>query len=179
MSDCSKEFDLKEYLNQTELAKNDVRSYVNQSFQGHLNKKESEKQKCTENASLLNKISTIDTLSTPVRAVLNVIWTNYDLILTFISSLIYSYILFGAYLILPLISYEMMHWNLSAVSLIYGIEGIFYVLLQFGLSKFCTSDEANYKMCIICSLFQLVDLCIFIAMKEAKRNFTRDVILTM
>ena len=71
----------------------------------------------------------------------------------------------------------MMHWNLTAISLIYGIHGIFYVLLKIGMSKFCTTDEASYKMCVIFSLFQLVDLCILIAMKELKRNFTRDIIL--
>ena len=178
MYDCSKEFDLKENLNKKKLAKKDVNSYVNQRFQGDLNKQESEVvRKCTEKASLLVTISTIDTLSTPIRAVLNVIWKNYDLKLMFISTFIYSYILFGADLLLPLISYEMMHWNLTAISLIYGIGGVFYVLLQVGLSKFCTTDEANYKMCIVCSLFQLVDLCILIAMKGTKRNFTRDVIL--
>ena len=177
MYDCSKEFDLKEDLNQN---KNDVNSYVNKTYQGDLNMEESEiVRKCTEKASLLNKTSTVETLSTPVRAVINDIWTNYDLKLMFVSTLIYSYILFGADLLLPLISYEMMHWNLTAISLIYGIQGIFYILLQIGLSNFCTTDEASYKMCVICSLFQLVDLCIFIAVKELKRNSTRDVILMM
>ena len=101
MYDCSKEFDLKEYLHKKKLAEKDAKCYVNQSYQVDLNQHQLEiVQKFTEKASLLNKISTIDTLSTPVRAVLNAIWTNCDLKLMFISSLIYSYILFGADLLI-------------------------------------------------------------------------------
>ena len=77
--------------------------------------------------------------------------------------------MFGADLLLPLISYEIMHWDLTAITLMYVIEGI-YALLQIGLSKVCTTDEANYKICIVCNLLQLVGLCIFIAIKELKRT---------
>ena len=178
MHDCSKEFDLKEHLHKKEMAKKNVNCYENQNYQGDLNMQESEiVRTCTEKASLINDVTTIDTLPTTVRAVLNVLWTNYDLKLMFISTLMYSYMVFGEDLLLPLISYEIMHWDLTAVTVIFVIAGIFYVLTQIGLSNVCTTDEASYKMCIICSLFQLVCLCILIAMKELNRNFTRDVIL--
>ena len=176
MSDCSKELDLKECLNEVNLSMENISCEVNQNYQTELNHQESEEE-CTDETSLVNQISTSVVSSTSAREVLKCLCTSYDFKLIFLFSIVFSYILFGCELLTPLISYEIMHWDKTSVAIIYSAHGLFYVLLLIGLSMFCTSEKAIYKFCILCTVFLLVDLCIFIVMKGSERNYTRDVIL--
>ena len=180
LSDCSKEFDYKEYLEEKKANENSTSNYANESYQTSCGIEGPEIQRVpedTEQSLLLDTISTSAYSPISIRTVLKVIWKFPDMKLMFLSSFIFSITLFGSDYLTPLISYQMMHWDIVAVTIIFVAHGIFYFLLLIGLSRFCTTDKAIYNMCIICSVFQVIDLCILIFMKELKRNFRQDVVL--
>ena len=165
ISDCSKEFDLKEYV-----SKQKAEQQHNQELDiGILND--------TDKCELLGKTSTDVTADISTRAVLKVIWKFFDLKLMLVSTFAYSYILYGTELLIPLISYEILHWNVYAVAIMNASHGVIYILTLLCLTKICTTDKAILNMCVVFSLCALAALCILLSIKGIERIFERDISL--
>ena len=87
------------------------------------------------------------------------------------------YCLFATDVLLPLITSELMKWDITALTLIFLVFGVIYFFALMILPRLCTSNFWVCNMTIICILLQMVGFGLFTVVKIFLRNVTTDGIL--
>ena len=178
--DCSLEFDLKAYLRKHDL------EFINHDH-FHMLEKGKNKRINTGmyethfgNVKLESDSETSPLLPEKEKAtaeLLKLLLKNPNVVIILLSSFFFMYCLFASDVLLPLITLELMKWDITALTLIFVVYGVIYFFALMIFSRLCTGNSSVSNMTTICIFLQMVGFGLFIAMKVFPRNFTTDVIL--
>ena len=182
--DCSREFDLKEYLKKVEeekalkveqrydkevKTKNDNHLFVN-----NIDEKVTEKTCLVENPKQLQKQedSTI-----PISTVIRILLTNQDTLLILVATVFFMYGIFAVSALQPLIVTVTLQWSLQRLSIIYLAMGSIELTLLFTLGYCVRTNRSIYFTCIVAIISQIMNCVVLICMIMAPRLLSRDVVL--
>ena len=147
--DCSKQFDLKEYLTREESKETKERS--NSNIKDGLIKSGSgtyfanivgrENEEISEETRLIDKKSSDTELqeSIPIGKIVGVLLTNTDTLLIFSATVFFMYGIFAVSALQPLLVTEVLEWGIQRLSAIYLCTGILELIILFVLGEFFTS----------------------------------------
>ena len=100
-----------------------------------------------------------------------------SLILMYFSTGFFMYIMISFDIILPLITYQSLLWNIEAYSIIVITFGVCYFLSMIIFSRYCHTDGAIYNMLMVCTAFIMVSCAALYLIKRLDRNFSLDIML--
>ena len=178
--DCSLEFDLKEYLRENNL------EFISDDHFDVLFEQDNKAREKIMNSALIQKDKVkLNSETTPLlfkqekstTALVKALLKNANIVFIFISSFFFMHSLFAFDVLLPLVSLELLKWDITALTIILVASAILYFFALMLFSKFCTSNSGVYNMTIICILLHLIEFGILIAMKMVTRNLTKNVTL--
>ena len=178
--DCSLEFDLKAYLRKYNV------DFINDDHFQMLD--EDNNQRISTgiydayfgNVKLENDLEMTHLLPEKEKStaeLLKVLLKNPNVVIILLPSFFFMYCLFATDVLLPLITLELMKWDITALTLIFLVFGVIYFFALMILSRLCTSNFWVCNMTIICILLQMVGFGLFTVVKIFLRNVTTDVIL--
>ena len=167
MHDCSKQFDLKA---STQIVNNEITTNdeVIGTTYADLYRKTDEKS----NGSDDNPATTPSVLRTIKK-----LFSNADVALLFVSTLICMYSMFSVDVLVPLIFQVILQWHLSSLAIFLVLSGVLYALLLALMSRLCSSNRSLHITMVACLCGAvLMHFCI-VAIKFKPRAPVTDVVL--
>ena len=188
--DCSLEFDLKEYLQNTST---NMSSVVETSFDagGTITPgTNSVTPLASVNNGLLldtveiNRVTKRNILlrqsdenSFPIKVVLRNLLTNKDTLLIFVATFVFMYTIFAITALIPLLVTITLNWKLQSLSIAYVGLGLSYFVVLLFIARYCKSNRCIYFISIASIVSQIITCCSLICLNVLERNFKRDVFI--
>jgi len=179
VSDCSLEFDMKNYLSKggvviSEETKENSIILMNEKLP--LLNQQDNIDSSVANADTVFKIdSTVPNVNTVL--ILKTMLQNTNMVFMFTASFFFMYCLFSFDVTLSLVILRILEWPPASIMIILSSYGVAYFVFLIIGSKFCTTNKSVYWTCIFCIVSQVIAFSILIMLKVLERNFMRDVIL--
>ena len=177
--DCSRIFDLKRYL--LNIGMSD--ETVTESFLAKENEKEHfaeldyQEIGPMENTGLMKEKGAVENIS--VKSFLKIVVTDIDLLLIYVSSYIFMFMIMGGEILIPLVNYSILNWSMNTFLAYISIYGVLLAVLSTVLGKICTTNISLYITGLI-SIFSMIisfDLLPIIIVLD--RNNIRDAVLML
>jgi len=189
--DCSREFDLKEYLQ----AKSSVQSnphvdtansegtssskdcpQVDPNTDIELTPREKYLKSRKEQSSVdTNNENT--TKSIPIKVVLTTLLTNRDTMLIILATFCFIYALSSSSGAMPLLTTVVLKFDMKILSYLYSMTGVSDLIFLLFMAKFCTSNRMVYLMTIIAILSLIIMAALMICFKLLERHYTEDMVM--
>lgn len=154
IQDCSAEIDYKEYLKRQ-------------------NEDEETREKRTQ--SVIANGGEEPHIQIPMTTIFKNLLRNTDSALMFFSTFIFMYCLFSADVLLSVVTFNLLSWNLNALTALFVVEGIIYFATLLVMSKYCSTDKKVYAMTIVSIVSIVFMFSTLILMKLFARVLWRDI----
>ena len=168
ISNCSAEFDLKEFLSHQEATTD--KDVNHEDEQDELIDYDLQHDSETE-----KMLPVVHQESIPVKNVLRTLATNIDTVLMFTSSFTLMYMLMVASTILPLMVTTELQWGVKGLSILYAIYGIGDFVILMTLAVYCRTNRSIYYTSVLSITNQLLLYVILLILSVVERYFPRDV----
>lgn len=182
--DCSREFDLKEYMrvNNIDIFDEDAfcKEEINNIFfpNNDAELKESENDYDTSDSESSEDLLLLPKNTDTTKALLWSLFRNINCLILYASSFFFTYCLFSEDILLPLIVYEIIKWDIKAYGIMITVYGVLFFINLVLFSKICNTQRLVYIMTLVCIIMVIATLTLIFTIAVFPRNFGRDVFLT-
>lgn len=102
-----------------------------------------------------------------------------QILLIFISTFVFAYVLSTIDLFGPLLVLKIYHWNSESLNVLYTVSSIVYFLVLLFLSKHCITNQRVYKLSIACIVLLIASLLFLLCMTELNNLSTTQKIVML
>ena len=140
--------------------------------------KESENDYDTSNSESSEDLLLLPKNAGTTKAFLWSLFKNINCLILYTSSFFFTYCLFSEDILLPLVVYEIIKWDIKACGIMIKVYGVLFFINLVLFSKICNTQRLVYIMTLVCIRMVIATLTLIFTIAVFPWNFGRDVFLT-